>query len=381
MNIAVDRNMPLAQEAFSTLGHVTRIDGRSVTAEDLQDTQILAIRSTTKVTASLLEGTAIRFVGTATIGTDHLDIPMLEQRNIHWCYSPGCNARSVAEYVTAALLELSVRLDLPLQGKTLGVIGVGNVGSRVVKQAKALGMRVLMNDPPRQRAIPPGSPDPFVDLHTLLAQSDVVTLHVPLSRSGPDPTFHMADQNFFAAMQPHACFLNAARGPVVQTDALLAARQHNQLRAILLDTWETEPIVDPAVLRQVDIGTPHIAGHSYEGKLGGTMMVYEEACRFLACEPTFDPTLHLPPPTVPTLNANTADSIEQTLLELIRPVYDITADDKRLRAHCAKGPKTFDPLRKQYPIRREFRFTTVDTQALPRDLAHMVSDIGFTIHS
>ncbi len=378
MKIAVDRNMPLAPQAFATLGTVTVIDGRTLTAADLRDTDLLAIRSTTKVDANLLDQTSVRFVGTATIGTDHMDLPLLESRGIHWTYAPGCNARSVAEYLTAALLALSQRHAFSLAGKTLGVIGVGNVGSLVVQQARALGMQVLQNDPPRQRRLAPSQPDPFTSLDTLLAQADFVTLHVPLSRSGPDPTFHMANQAFFQKMRPGAFFLNAARGGIMDTQALLDALTQNQIRGAVLDTWEAEPAISPRLLDLVEIGTPHIAGHSYEGKLGGTIMVYQEACRFTGSPPTFDPTPHLPPPTVPSLTAQPDNAPEALLHRLVTTIYDISCDDQRLRQALRSNPADgFDLLRRNYPIRREFRFTTVDTQQIPQTDRARIAAIGF----
>jgi erythronate-4-phosphate dehydrogenase len=270
MKIAVDRNMPLAQEAFATLGEVQVVDGRSLQSKDIRNTTILAIRSTTKVQAALLDGTDVRFVGTATIGTDHLDIPYLEKQNIKWVYSPGCNARSVAEYITAALLHLAITYNQPLKDQTLGIIGVGNVGSRVAAQAEALGMRVLLNDPPRART---EDAQAFCELSMLLHESDYITMHVPLANDGQDPTFHMVNETFLARMKPTAFFINAARGAIVQTPALIKALQHATIRAAVLDTWEGEPAISPELLERATIATPHIAGHSFEGKVNGTLMV------------------------------------------------------------------------------------------------------------
>ena len=177
-------NMPYAEDAFSTLGETIALEGRSICAADVKDIDLLATRSTTNVNAQLLDGSKVRFVGTATIGTDHLDIDYLEKRGIHWCYSPGCNANSVSEYITTALLCLADRHRFRLRGKTMGIIGVGNVGRKVVEKAEALGMKVLQNDPPRQRAEPDNNS--FCDLDTLLEESDIVTTHVPITKEGQD---------------------------------------------------------------------------------------------------------------------------------------------------------------------------------------------------
>lgn len=374
MKIAVDRNMPLAPEAFRTLGDVSIVDGRTLSPSEIQDTTLLAIRSTTKVNAALLEGTSVQFVGTATIGTDHLDIPYLEERGIQWMYSPGCNAQSVAEYITAALLHLAIRYMTQLEGKTLGIIGVGNVGKRVAKQAEALGMRVLLHDPPRARR---EENHIFCALDQILAESDFITMHVPLTKEGPDATFHMAGQTFFSKMKPGAFFLNAARGAIVDTPALLAALDKAHLSAAVIDTWEGEPSISLPLLERATIATPHIAGHSFEGKANGTIMVYEAACRFLKETPVFMPAPHMPAPLLPETECpQEGDSLEK-LNKLVCRVYNILDDDRRLRA-AKNDPAGFDNLRRNYPIRREFACTSVSGIG-DAALAHQIRQVGFTV--
>ena len=298
MKIICATNMPLVMEAFSSLGEARILEGRDITAADVKDVEILALRSTTRVNRELLEGSRVRFVGTATIGTDHLDLEYFKQAGIQWCFAPGCNANSVSEYVTAALLALGERHGITLAGKTLGVIGVGNVGSRVVKKAQALGMRVLMNDPPRERSQKSEvrsqsttprtlNPDAFVSLDQVLTEADIITVHVPLTKEGKDKTYHLADANFFCKARKGLIFINAARGPVVDTPALLKALDAGQVSHVVLDTWEGEPAYRPDMLARVDIGTPHIAGHSFEGKVMGTVMVYRAACEFLGVPATW----------------------------------------------------------------------------------------------
>lgn len=374
MKITVDRNMPLAPEAFSTLGDVDVVDGRHLKPVDIKDTTILAIRSTTKVNPKLLEGSKVQFVGTATIGTDHLDIPYLAKQGIQWMYSPGCNAQSVAEYITAALLQLGTKYDLPLEGQTLGIIGVGNVGSLVAKQAKALGIQVLLHDPPRARK---EGTDKFCERQELLAKSDFVTLHVPLEREGLDATYHMADQRFFEQMKEDAIFINAARGPIVDTSALISALDHNRIRAAVIDTWEGEPTIPFSLLDRVAVGTPHIAGHSYEGKANGTSMVYEAACEFLSVTPTFDFQAHMPAPTIPAISYPLNGDIVERYHAMVKQVYDIMADDARLR-EAKDDAAAFDKLRRNYPMRREFRFTTV-TGIAEQEVAQQIREIGFCV--
>ena len=380
MKIVCSRNMPFVEEAFRTLGETTIFDGRDITAKEVRDADLLAIRSTTKVNAALLDGSRVRFVGTATIGTDHLDIDYLENHSVHWCYSPGCNANSVSEYIAAVLLCFANRHGFTLQGKTLGVVGVGNVGRRVVAKAEALGLRVLQNDPPRRRAEAPT--DTFVELDQLLAESDIVTTHVPMTKNGPDPTYHMANDAFFACMRPGAIFVNAARGPVVNTDALLAAMNGGALAHVALDTWEGEPAIRKDALDAVDLGSPHTAGYSFEGKVAGTVMVYEEACRFLGIEATWTPDDLLPPPALPRVEVDAEGrSTEEALWEVVQQLYDVEREDAALRQETQDPAKRFDDLRKRYAVRREFRYTTVDLSNGTPKLVDALTGLGFNVEA
>ncbi len=380
MKIVCATNMPYALEAFSTLGDAVVLEGRTISPADVKEARILALRSTTKVNPALLEGSQVGFVGTATIGTDHLDIQYMEQAGIRWCFAPGCNANSVSEYITAALLVLADRGGYRLEGLTIGVVGVGNVGSRVVKKAEALGMRVLKNDPPLQRKT--GDPS-FVPLSRIQAEADIVTFHVPLTKTGPDATFHMADDAFFGGLRKPVVFLDAARGPVVDSPALVRAMEAGRVKQTVLDTWEGEPAFDRSLLDRVEIGTPHIAGHSFEGKVAGTMMVYEEACRWLGVAPSFSPESQLPPALVPELHVKAAGRADEDVLrEIVKPVYDIEADDARMRAidaaEAARG-KTFDRQRKDYPMRREFRYTRVTAAGASPALLAKLKGLGFQV--
>jgi len=367
--------MPYVEEAFSTLGDTTVLEGRSISAADVKNADLLAIRSTTKVDAALLDDSSVRFVGTATIGIDHLDTDYLENNNIHWCFSPGCNANSVSEYITTALLCLANRHNFTLKGKTIGIIGIGNVGSKVVKKAKALGMRVLQNDPPRQRAEGGG----WSTLDALLAESDIVTIHTPMIKDGIDKTFQMADAAFFARMKPGSIFINAARGAIVNSDNLLAAIKSEHIAHTILDTWEGEPAFRPELLQAVDIGTPHIAGHSFEGKVAGTQMVYDAACHFLGIEPTWTPGALLPAPDVPEITVDALGAEVGILWDVVRKIYDIESDDQRLRAQTNDHAELFDSLRKNYPIRREFRFTTINSRNASDQLRATFKNLGFCI--
>jgi len=383
--------MPYAREAFSLLGEPLVKDGRTLTAADVRDAEILAIRSTTKVDRALLEGSRVRFAGTATIGTDHMDIAYMESAGIKWCYAPGCNANSVSEYVTTALLCLATRHGFTLEGKTIGVIGVGNVGTLVVKKAQALGMRVLMNDPPRERLQttdhrPQTTEGRWSSLDEVVEKSDIITMHVPLTKAGQDKTYHMADANFFSRIKPGCIFLNCARGAVVNTSDLMRVMDKGIVSHAVIDTWEGEPGFNSELLQRVDIGTPHIAGHSFEGKVYGTVMVYKEACRFLGVEASWTPDSLLPPPVVPSVSVDCAGlKDEEVLWKIVSRVYDIEADDKRLREGGMKDGNArsahFDQLRGKYSIRREFRFTRVTLRGARSELMKKVVDLGFRVDS
>ena len=378
MKIICSTNMPFASEAFSTIGDTQILQERTISAADVKDADILAIRSTTKVNGDLLEGSRVKFVGTATIGINHLDTDYLDEKGITWCAAPGCNANSVSEYVTSALLSLAERHDLTIAGKTIGVIGVGNVGSRVVAKAKALGMTVLASDPPRERA-EGGS---FVPLDLLLEQADIVTMHVPLTRDGSDATHHMADAGFFARMKNGCIFLNSSRGAVVDTDALLAALDSGAVSHAVIDTWEGEPGFRDDLLERIDLGTPHIAGHSFEGKVMGTVMVYREACRHLGIEPEWTADAFMPPPATPEIVVAAAGRPDQQILwDIVSRIYNVEDDDRALRAgdiaQADCRATHFDGLRRNYHMRREFPSSHVSVDDTSSALATAIASLGF----
>lgn len=381
MKIVCDRNMPYAAEAFGTLGDVALKDGRQITADDVRGAEALFTRSTTKVNARLLDGSAVRFYGSGVIGTDHIDIPYLEANAIAWAAALGCNAESVADYVTAALLWLGGRHGFTLAGKTLGVVGVGNVGRRVCRHAEGLGLRVLANDPPRKRDPNDAEAQRFVGLGQLLAEADIVSCHVPLTRTGPDATYHLFDASRLAMMKPGAVFINAARGAVADTGALLA-ELGTRIAHTVIDCWEGEPAYRPDLLARADIATPHIAGHSYEGKVNGTAIVYRKACAFFGCPAAYP--FALPPPPVPLCRMDAAGRADEDVLrEAVLRVYDIAADSGRLKASCVADDTAraaaFDAQRSRYPMRREFTSTRVSLPGAPAALNAKFAALGFGV--
>ncbi|KPJ54382.1 MAG: hypothetical protein AMS16_04850 [Planctomycetes bacterium DG_58] len=381
MKIVADENIPFVEEGFGEFGEVRLLAGRRVTRDDLSDTELLVVRSVTKVDAALLEGTAVRFVGTCTIGTDHLDLDYLRERGIVFASAPGSNATSVAEYIVAVMLQLGQRLRVRLRDMTLGIIGVGNVGSRVERRARALGMNVLLNDPPLARET--GDPK-YLPLENVLAASDIVTLHVPLTKDGPDPTWHMVNEEFMGKMKHGAWLFNSSRGAVHDTSVLRAARNSGEVGALYLDVWENEPDIDIELLRVTDIASPHICGYSADGKVAGVVMIHRAACKFLGVASDWNPTAKLPKPQVPTATlADCSQHSEDVLRELVLSTYDYEGDDRRMREMIdmptAERSKHFDALRKNYPCRREFANTEVRLEGKGKQLAPVMQGLGFTV--
>lgn len=377
MKTVVAETVLFGKEAFETLGDVAVVPDRQIRPEHLKDADALIIRSKTNVTAELLEGSAVRFAGTATAGFEHMDTAALDARGVAWTAAPGCNADSVADYITAALLHLSTRRGIPLEGRTLGIIGAGQVGLRVARRASALGLRVLLNDPPR--AAREGNKQ-FTELPVLLAESDIVTLHVPLVAEPPWPTLRLADERFFARMKPGAVFINTARGRALDGDALRAALSSGNISQAVLDVWDPEPGIRTDLLAATAIGTPHIAGYSYEGRLNGTVQVYREACRVVSAAPVWHPA----PPAPPDLELDPSGKSDlEVLAEAARAVYDIAADDAALRAAAAAGEArlaaSFDRLRSAYRERREFGSTRIVLAKERPALAHRLRTAGFRI--
>ncbi len=348
MKIYADDNMPLAREFFAELGDVTLFSGRNVQAAELADADILLVRSITKVNAALLDANPnLRFVGTATIGTDHLDLAYLQGRGIVHTNAPGCNAQSVVEYVLSCLFILAEQQDKPLTDFTVGVVGVGQIGKRLVAALQALGLTVLQNDPLRAAE----ADFPHLDLDTLLASADVVSLHVPLVRGGAYPTFHLLDANRLAALPATTALINACRGEVVDNQALLAQARAGVKRPLFLDVWEQEPAIEQQLVPYCDIATAHIAGHSVEGKARGTEMLYQAVCQLLDVTPTRTLSQFLPSGAIEKLQISPNFRLLD-VQNLCRMLYDVRRDDALFRQHLVTHG--FDWLRKTYPPRREF---------------------------
>lgn len=367
LRFVVDANIPFADEAFRRYGTVRQLPGRAITLDVLREADVLLVRSVTRVDAALLDGTPVRFVASATAGTDHVDLGALAERGVTFAHAPGSNAASVVDWVLAALLHMAAERGDTLGGKTLGVVGVGEVGGRLVPRAEALGLRVLRNDPPREAA---GRPGPWHSLPDLLAEADVLTLHTPLTRDEPHATHHLVGEAELGEMREGAWLLNAARGPVVDGTALLRAVTTRRLGAAALDVWEDEPAPNPGLGARVDLGTPHIAGYAFDGKVRGTVMV-EQALREwmgdngLALPEAWDPETALAPPSPLVVQAppppdGTPEDDIRWLHALAKQAYPIAEDDRRFREAVVTMPDearradAFTELRRTYPVRREW---------------------------
>lgn len=374
MKIVCDNKIPFIRGVFEPWAEVVYLPGAETTPAVVRDADAVVTRTRTRCDAALLAGSSVRVVASATIGYDHIDTAWCEAHGILWRNAPGCNSSSVKQYIAAVLCTLARRHGLRLDALTLGVVGVGNVGSKVADAAALLGMRVLLCDPPRARA---EGAEGFVDLDTLVAQSDIVTLHVPLSREGEDATWHLFDEARLAAMRPDQFLINSSRGPVVDGAALRAALQAKALRGAVLDVWEGEPEPDRALMALLDIATPHIAGYSADGKANGTRMSVRTVAAVLGLPLADWRPADIPAPAQPldfVVDAS-GKSRQEVLSEAILHTYDILADDRALRAH----PERFEQLRGDYPVRREPTAFTLRLQGGDPALADALAALGFHI--
>lgn len=380
MLIVVDAKLPHASTAFGRFGDVRILPTKQISRQSIADADAVLVRSETKVNRDLLDGMKVRFVGTATIGTDHVDLEYLNKRNIAFASCPGSNANSVAEYVLAALLETSFTLGFVLKGTTLGVVGHGNTGSRVAKKAEAIGMRVLLNDPPLARLTGDAK---YLPLDALMG-ADFVSLHVPLTKSGDDPTYHLFDERRLSAMKVGSILINSSRGAVVETQSLKKLIRDQHVRACVLDVWENEPDIDVEMLQLALIGTPHIAGYSHDGKVNATRMLQQALGEFLhqqVADGFVEDARDLE-----EIHFSQTDLPFETMLRFaVRECYNIEEDDKRLRQLASLAPEQradyFRQLRANYPIRKEFHNYHINPRNLPAETADILSSVGFSLHS
>ncbi|MFV9668525.1 4-phosphoerythronate dehydrogenase PdxB [uncultured Pantoea sp.] len=370
MKILVDENMPYARELFSRTGEVVAVPGRPLPVAELADAQGLMVRSVTQVNEALLAGTPVKFVGTATAGTDHIDEAGLQRAGVAFSAAPGCNAIAVVEYVFSALLLLAERDGFQLRDRTVGIVGVGNVGGRLQKRLEAWGIRTLLCDPPRADR---GDEGEFLSLDAVAAQADILTFHTPLFKEGPYRSWHLADAALLMGLKPNTILINACRGAVVDNAALLEVLNMRHDLSVVLDVWEPEPDLSLALLDKVDIATPHIAGYTLEGKARGTTQVFEAWCDFIGQPQQVPLSTLLPVPEFSEITLN-GPLDQPTLKRLAHLVYDVRRDDAPLRKVAAK-PGEFDRLRKQYQERREWSSLQVNCDDAAT--AAMLNQLGF----
>lgn len=338
MKVVVDDKIPYISEAIESVAdEVIYVPGRSFTPEIVKDADVLVVRTRTKCNRELLEGSNVRFIATATIGFDHIDVDYCREAGIEWANCPGCNAGGVEQYVQSALLLLAAKHGRNLADMTIGVVGVGNVGSRVARMAGEMGMRTLLCDPPR--AAREGGAG-FVPLEQIAAEADVITFHTPLNREGEYCTYHLADARFFDSLSRPVWLFNSSRGEVVCTGDLKKAMAEGKVEDAVIDVWENEPDIDLELLDKVFIGTPHIAGYSADGKANASRMSIENICRFFGLESKVK--IEAPKPAEKVVEAG-------TLAEALIKIYNPLDDCCRLRSN----PSSFESLRGNYPVRRE----------------------------
>ena len=344
MKIIIDNKIPSIKEAVQGIAdEVIYAPGKDFTPELVRDADALIVRTRTHCNRKLLEGSRVKFIATATIGFDHIDTEYCKQAGIEWTNAPGCNAASVAQYIQSSLLVWKSIRNRKLDELTIGIIGVGNVGSKVAKVAQNFGMRVLLNDLPREEK---EGNESFTSLNKIAEECDIITFHVPLYKEGKYKTFHLADENFFRSLKRKPLIINTSRGEVIETDALLNALNSQAISDAIIDVWEHEPEINRELLEKVIIGTPHIAGYSADGKANATRMSLDAICKFFHIDGNYE--IKAPAPASPVIQAK---SHEDALLQMYNPVED----SDRLKSQ----PELFETLRGDYPLRREEKAYTI----------------------
>lgn len=382
MLIVADENIPLLDAFFGDIGEIRRVSGRTMSTEDVRDADVLLVRSVTRVDRALLEGSRVRFVGTATIGTDHIDLGWLKENGIQFSAAPGCNANSVAEYVLAVLSLYAERCALDDWSQlSVGIVGVGNVGSELAEKLARLGFRIKLCDPPRAER-ERETADTFVDLDEALA-CDVVSFHTPLTRDSQHPTYHMIGERELSGFTSEQLLINAGRGGVIDGVALQARLDQANAPLVALDVWEQEPRISSELVDRVWLATPHIGGYSLEGKVQGTEMIYQTMSRFMGLPVRKQAGQFLPEPALSKVSFTSAADERNAIQIALRACYDPRQDDARLR-HAMKAPEdergaAFDRLRRDYPVRRECSSLKVQLKGTSKSLHDSFRAIGFKL--
>jgi erythronate-4-phosphate dehydrogenase len=372
IKVVADNRIPFLEGALEKYARVTYLPAREICPPQVRDADALIVRTRTRCDERLLSGSAVKFIATATIGYDHIDTVYCRDKGIAWTNAAGCNSGSVKQYVASALARIVAQSGKKFGDLTLGIIGVGHVGSKVDRLARLLGMKVLLNDPPRERNEGSG---PFVDLSTLLEGSDIVTMHVPLNLTGSDRTFHLAGGDFFSRIRRGGWLINTSRGEVADTVEMKKALESGHLAGAVLDVWENEPAIDSGLLSMVTIGTPHIAGYSLDGKANGTAWSVRAVSDFFGMGINWYPE-NIPAPGDGLIRIEKDHGgLERLAEKLFLHTYDIEADSAALKLE----PQNFEQFRDFYPQRREFGAFTVEFEDLSDPYAEIFRKAGFNL--
>jgi erythronate-4-phosphate dehydrogenase len=373
MKIVADDKIPFLKGALEPFAEVEYLPGITIENNHLKNADALLTRTRTRCNENLLKNTTVQFIGTATIGYDHIDTAWCEKHGIVWKNAPGCNSSSVNQYIASTLINLSEKFNFSLKDKTLGVVGVGNVGSKVVHTAEMMGMRVYLCDPPRVRS---EGACGFVSLEGIIRECDIITFHVPLNISGPDKTYHLIGENLLTGLNPGTIIINASRGEVANGKALKEALYQGKIAGLVLDVWENEPEIDRELLNLCCQATPHIAGYSADGKARGTAMIIHELSRHFNLGIEDWETKNIPEPANPEIRINCHGfSNEEVLKRAIVSTYDVKDDDRRLK----ENPVDFEKLRGEYPPRREFRAYTLYLENASNEIKRLCRKLGFKV--
>jgi len=373
MKVIVDNKIPYFKGALEPYAEVIYLPGKETTPEIVKDADAIITRTRTKCNEQLLAGSSVTMIATATIGYDHIDTSYCEKNGIEWTNAPGCNSWSVAQYVMAALHTLALEKKIELSAMTIGVIGAGNVGSKVARFCSLLGMNVLVNDPPRQRA---EGTEGFVSLFDIQQNADIITVHTPLTKSGEDKTFHLLDDRFIDGCEKDFFLINSARGEIMDSQAVLTALKFGKIKEAIFDCWENEPEIDLDLLDHTFISTPHIAGYSRDGKANGTKMSIQAISRKfgLGIDNWECSNIELPENTTIVLDG-TGKTDQEVIAQAVLTAYPIMEDNGRLKFY----PRTFEKQRGDYPVRREFPVYKVKTENVSGSAIKILSGLGFQL--
>lgn len=373
MKIIIDDKIPYIRGAFEGVAEVVYLPGSKTTPEVAKDADAIVTRTRTICNEKLLAGSSVKFIATATIGYDHIDIDYCDASGIQWTNAPGCNSKSVEQYIASTLMVLAERKNLKLKDLCIGIVGVGNVGSKVARICRLFGMKVLLNDPPRERV---EGTTAFVGLKQIKEEADIITLHVPLNMKGEDATFHLGNESFFSGLKKKPILINSCRGEVVDALSVKAALKKGQISGFVCDCWENEPDIDLELLAITELATPHIAGYSKDGKATGTQMSVKAISEFFGLGLENWQPSGVEQPANPVFELDGTGLSEQAIVaKAILHTYDIRNDDQDFRKNTAQ----FEQLRGDYPTRREFPAFTIVPKNIGEETLEVLKELGFTI--